>query len=1380
MPAGQVIGRVSVKVIPDSDDFRADAKRQLDRIEQQLGPIKIKAELDLSGLKRDMLNAIRDINAENKADSRKIRFLTTISKDGMAETVREAARDLQLRADEHRVKFDADVVTGKVKLDLDKSTAQRVKGQLDRFRRDHSPIRVAVAISEVADSIKTALTLDKQTAERVKKQLGDFADKNSPLAITVEPDLSATGSLLTSARLGVLTRPRTVSVVPEVNGAAAAKVGTALAALSGARVLGSLFDGVADALSGLDRSVPLIGTLATAVAGIAGLGLTAASNLFAISASLAAILPAAFLLPGLFGGLALGIGATVAVFKDAGKVFPDVSTKLAVLRKAMSGDFWSAAQKPIRNLIDTLLPQFSAGMLTTSRALGKFFAGLASALTSSFDGVLAGMFAALGQSITIFSGATGALANIIKVLGQVGASALPALAGYMADLVTRFSDFLTRAQTDGSLQQWIAAALVGISDLGRIVGNVVGVFASLTSAATAAGGAGLGQLADTLGVIRGAVSTPEFKSGLVSVLLAAHAAMSQIGTISGPAVLRFFGTIGATLASILPAVGATIGLLLSSIATAFANPILQTGIKALFDGILAAVIALAPAIPPLGAAFGALAAVLGAFLTTLGPTIAATFTAISAAALALLPSVQLLIPYLGQGLSDALSILGSALRPVLSAFIAFAPTLARALDGFNPLGPIILAAAAAFVVFKVAVAAVSFVKLISETATAIASMIRFAATAVATAATSSAAWVASVSQTVAIMALYAAQAVANGTRAAVAWAASVAQSVAAMARYAVASATSAATAAASWAAGIARTVAQFAIVAASAVTQGAAVAAAWVASSARTVASLAVTTTAFIAQGARQVASMAVTAAAIVASWVLMAVQSLAQAARMAAAWLIAMGPIGIVIAAVVGLAVIIYKNWDSIVAATTAAWNAVSSFISNAVSTVVNFVRTNWQTLLALLTGPIGLAVGLIVKHWAAITAAFSGGVERAAGFVRSLPGKITAAFGNAGSILVGAGKQIISGLISGITSKFGEVQAKLASLTSKLPDWKGPAQKDGRLLYHAGQLIIDGLNAGLESRFSKVKQLLNDLTSLIPKNASAALKATIANDRTQLLALASQWDKAADRVKDAMDRLDDLRKQSADYSASVAENILGRSNIAEMEDTSFDAIIRSLNNARAEAAAFADVLGKLKNAGLGDIAIDQIAKAGPKALGAATSILNAGKANIAALNSIQGEIAAYAKKAGDTASSALFDQGIQVAQGFVKGLEQGRNAIEDQMTRIAQSMVGVIKRELGIHSPSRVMRDLAQYVPIGIAKGVQDEARAVTKAMGSISSIVATADIQPPEIGRLTAAVSGSLADGGTSGSRIFNYYAAPGSSLGAEEDLFAAAGRSRMVGW
>ena len=65
--------------------------------------------------------------------------------------------------------------------------------------------------------------------------------------------------------------------------------------------------------------------------------------------------------------------------------------------------------------------------------------------------------------------------------------------------------------------------------------------------------------------------------------------------------------------------------------------------------------------------------------------------------------------------------------------------------------------------------------------------------------------------------------------------------------------------------------------------------------------------------------------------------------------------------AAVAALAYLIIANWDTIKAATKAAWDA----IVGAVRFVFDWIRDNWPLLLTILTGPIGAAVALIVKNW-------------------------------------------------------------------------------------------------------------------------------------------------------------------------------------------------------------------------------------------------------------------------------------------------------------------------------------------------------------------------------------------------------------------------------
>ena len=90
--------------------------------------------------------------------------------------------------------------------------------------------------------------------------------------------------------------------------------------------------------------------------------------------------------------------------------------------------------------------------------------------------------------------------------------------------------------------------------------------------------------------------------------------------------------------------------------------------------------------------------------------------------------------------------------------------------------------------------------------------------------------------------------------------------------------------------------------------------------------------------------------------------------------------------------------------------------------------------------------------------------------------------AMSDAGNWLFGAGGRIISGLISGIRSKIGELRGLLSSVTSWIPDWKGPADKDARLLEPAGRSIMGGLMKGIGSQLPTLQFQLAGVTGAIP----------------------------------------------------------------------------------------------------------------------------------------------------------------------------------------------------------------------------------------------------------------------------------------------------------
>ncbi|MCM1974010.1 hypothetical protein [Streptomyces sp. G1] len=147
--------------------------------------------------------------------------------------------------------------------------------------------------------------------------------------------------------------------------------------------------------------------------------------------------------------------------------------------------------------------------------------------------------------------------------------------------------------------------------------------------------------------------------------------------------------------------------------------------------------------------------------------------------------------------------------------------------------------------------------------------------------------------------------------------------------------------------------------AATAVSSAATTAASWIAS--------------MVSQAATAVVTAATTAGAWIAAWVSMAVQSLIQAARMAVAWLIAMGPIALVIAAVIGLVVVIVKNWDTITKAVSDGWtwlvdhvlNPIGRFFTQTipgwVEKGVGWIEDKWDGLISWLSnlpGRVGRAV--------------------------------------------------------------------------------------------------------------------------------------------------------------------------------------------------------------------------------------------------------------------------------------------------------------------------------------------------------------------------------------------------------------------------------------
>ncbi|MFH9013962.1 hypothetical protein ACH4C6_21605 [Streptomyces sp. NPDC017943] len=303
--------------------------------------------------------------------------------------------------------------------------------------------------------------------------------------------------------------------------------------------------------------------------------------------------------------------------------------------------------------------------------------------------------------------------------------------------------------------------------------------------------------------------------------------------------------------------------------------------------------------------------------------------------------------------------------------------------------------------------------------------------------------------------------------------------------------------------------------ASTAVASGARIAASATANAARTAAAW---TGAALRGMARFAAQMIRTAAVAVANFARMAARAVIWAATMAAQWLIAMGPVGWIIAIVVGLVALIIANWDTIKAYTMIAWNWIVAQVKGAVNGILAGIQwlaqipgkigawfgqaKDWAVRKALelvswmtgLPGRVGSAIAGLAGTLRSIASnAFNRfrqvAAEKAVAFVslvRSIPGRARSALGNLGGLLLGAGRALIQGFINGIKGMIGSVRNAASSVVKAArnffpfsPAKEGPFSGKGYTL-HSGRALAQDFGRGISEQLPYVRRVMDSMPGL------------------------------------------------------------------------------------------------------------------------------------------------------------------------------------------------------------------------------------------------------------------------------------------------------------
>lgn len=106
--------------------------------------------------------------------------------------------------------------------------------------------------------------------------------------------------------------------------------------------------------------------------------------------------------------------------------------------------------------------------------------------------------------------------------------------------------------------------------------------------------------------------------------------------------------------------------------------------------------------------------------------------------------------------------------------------------------------------------------------------------------------------------------------------------------------------------------------------------------------------------------------------------------------------------------------------------------------------------------------------------------------------------------------------------------------------------------------------------------------------------------------------------------------------------------------------------------------------------------------------------------------------KKLDAKTKKQLKNLGLNVSQGFAKGIASGSNEVYKSIAKMTGQTVKQVKKNLGIHSPSRVMAELGGYTGLGFAQGLEKE----TQNLASILTSALPDAITTPAVQRTVSA--------------------------------------------
>lgn len=617
---GRNVGRLSIRVVPDTKKFRNDLRKQLETIARTT---RMTVNVDKA-----------------KLDNAKIR-----------EDIRRQMTEMK------NVEIDANVRVTIDKAKLKKTALRKsIQEQFDQFQ----DIRVKIA-AEIAN------------VERFEKDVRDMVQRASRNEARINVNAF---TAIASRQISFTARDRIVNLIVRVSKKSVADALTTLAALSGARLSWQWIDDLATSMKNLDKNLPAILGWTTGITSLVASLFAATSGLVGIGQGLFSILPAFLVLPGLLLNAMGSVTALIVALKNANKELAPLKDEMSELGDIINEAFWGKARQPILDLVNGLMPQLRVAFRDLSLGIGEFTAAMSKAFGEELaNGRLASIFNGIAEGWRVLGTGASGFAGALVSLSQIAAQYTPRLAHWFVRQANTFDAWLKAISEDGRLGAWMENAIDSMYDVWDVTRGVAGVFEGLWKAADAAGSGGLKGFAEMMLEWDRIVNGADFQRGLTAVFRGSYTAMSAFGD-AVRAIGRLVADLDVAFETFIGSAGQFFGGLIEGAADALNGPSVNAGLIGLSEGLIDALNGILPELPAIADTFGNFLGLLGDLAANLLPTAASVLADLMPSIDGIISAVESVLP----ALSEAVVEIAEQLGPAIADFVeAAGPVLVDAL-----------------------------------------------------------------------------------------------------------------------------------------------------------------------------------------------------------------------------------------------------------------------------------------------------------------------------------------------------------------------------------------------------------------------------------------------------------------------------------------------------------------------------------------------------------------------------------------------------------------------------------------------------------------------------------------------------------------------------